>query len=122
MLDTVSFQGMADIPVTFQHTGLVRGQDEGKIVKLTAVKTVGLCADDDIRWLGKVVAIDKDGVHCSVELTGILSVTYSGSLGASQVMQLVADASGGLKLDETNGLYYQVVDVNTDDGVLWIVR
>lgn len=111
-INNVSFRGIKNDP-TFLATGIEKGRDEWKPVKVSENKTVSLCsADEDFR--GVVDTVDYDGGACGVKEYGYVTVTYSETapeLGES--VGLVADGLGGVKASEHSKKKYPVVDVDT---------
>lgn len=85
------------------------GTDENKPVKVTAAKTVTLCAANDL-FDGIVISIGK-GV-CTVQVTGFVTVTYSSTAPGIGRIKLEADGSGGVRVDAVNGREYLVTDVD----------
>lgn len=74
--------------VTFK-SALTRGTDEGKPVKVSADKTVALCANND-NFMGIVKTIEQASDKAAgVQITGLVEVGYSGSA------PVVNDANGG---------------------------
>ncbi|MFB0517034.1 MAG: hypothetical protein ACETWG_10605 [Candidatus Neomarinimicrobiota bacterium] len=110
---SISFRGIRD-KATFTASNLTFGTDEGKVCKATANKTVGLCSDGD-RFHGVIETIERDNAYCVVRKTGYVTLAYTGSDPSAGIVKFSADASGGVKVDNTNGIEYLVVDVDTTD-------
>ena len=108
---SISFTGIRD-RATFKASSLTFGSDEGKVCKVTANQTVGLCADSD-KFHGVIETIERDNAYCVVRKTGYCQLDYSGAAPSAGIVKLAADASGGVKVDATNGSEYLVVDVDT---------
>jgi|GEM_PF-1273674 len=113
-INDVSFEGIKDDPSCLV-SGLTRGTDEGKPVKISDKKTVVLCSAED-PFRGIVETIDYDNQVCGVKEYGYVTLPYSGdapSVGES--VELVANGSGGVKVPATadTGKKYPVVDVDT---------
>lgn len=90
-----SYLGLAQMVVlTFLHSGLVKGTDEGKPVKISANGTVALCADGD-KPAGFISAIEPDAV--SVKMDGCFELVYSGSDPALGSNLFLADGTGKVK-------------------------
>lgn len=112
--NTVSFDGIMNDP-SFLTDGLTFGTDEGKVVKISAAKTVSLCSAEDV-FRGVVETIDRDNEVCGVKEAGYVTLGYSGSnpeVGESK--ELVADGNGGVKVPASSdtGKKYTIVDVDT---------
>ncbi len=108
---SISFSGIRD-KATFIASSLTFGTDEGKVCKVTADQTVGLCADGD-RFHGVLETIERDNAYCVVRKTGYVTLSYSGTDPSAGIVKLSADASGGVKVDAATGIEYLVVDVDT---------
>jgi len=108
---SISFNGIRD-KATFIASSLTYGTDEGKVCKVTANQTVGLCSDDD-RFNGVIETIERDDAVCVVRKTGYCTLVYTGTDPAAGIVKFSADTAGGIKLDNTNGFEYLVVDVDT---------
>ena len=108
---STSFSGIRDL-ATFIASSLVYGTDEGKVCKVTANQTVGLCADDD-KFHGMIETIERDNAYCVIRKTGYTTLAYTSTDPTVGLVKLSADASGGVKVDATNGAEYLVVDVDT---------
>lgn len=101
----ISFEGIGEVMATFAaKSGLVGGQ----VCKVTAGGEVGGCAAGE-RICGMAVAVD-DGLAV-VQVGGFAQVPYSGAVGTGWV-KLVADGTGGVKVDAANGCEYLVADVD----------
>ena len=107
---SISFSGIRD-KATMVASSLTFGTDEGKVCKVTANQTVGLCADND-RFHGVIETIERDNAYCVVAKTGYVTLDYTGADPSAGIVKLEADASGGVKVDATNGIEYLVVDVD----------
>ncbi len=108
---SISFNGIRD-KATFTASSLTYGTDEGKVCEVTANQTVGLCANDD-RFHGVIETIERDDAVCVVRKTGYYTLDYTGTDPAAGIVKFSADCAGGIKLDNTNGSEYLVVDVDT---------
>ena len=111
---SISFSGIRD-QATFTASSLTFDTDEGKVCKVTANQTVGLCSDGD-RFHGVIETIERDNAYCVVRKTGYVTLDYSGTDPTAGIVKLSADASGGVKVDATNGIEYLVVDVDTTNN------
>ncbi|HOW82432.1 MAG TPA: hypothetical protein PK573_07730 [Spirochaetota bacterium] len=115
----VSFEGIKD-SATFLLSGITRGTDEGKVVKLSAAKTVSLCAAEN-KFFGVIKTIEPGNQIGGVEEAGYQRVPYSGAApSVGQEVELVANGTGGVKTPATSGtgLLYRVVEVDTSTGTL----
>ncbi len=101
---TVSFQGFNQSVATFAGT-----VQAGKVVKVNAPGAVVACPGDGV-FCG--VAGGGSGGYLSVQLTGYVSLPYSGTAPVVGYGKLVADAAGGVKTG-TGGREYLIVDVDT---------
>ena len=108
---SISFSGIRD-KATFVASSLTFGTDEGKVCKITANQTAGLCSDGD-RFHGMIETIERDNAYCVVRKTGYVILAYTGSDPSAGIVKLSADSSGGVKVDNTAGIEYLVVDVDT---------
>ena len=108
---SISFRGIRE-QATFKASSLTFDTDEGKACKVTANQTVGLCSDGD-RFHGVIETIERDNSYCVARQTGYVTLDYSGSDPSAGIVKLSADANGGVKVDDTNGIEYLVVDVET---------
>lgn len=107
---SISFNGIRD-KATFTASSLTYGTDEGKVCKVTANQTVGLCADGN-QFHGVIETIERDNAICVVRKTGYSTLDYTGADPGAGIVKFLADASGGIKVDAT-GQEYLVVDVDT---------
>lgn len=104
--------------VTFLAASGLTKDNEGQVGKLSAAQTIGPCDAEDIFYgvmgvveeLTGVLGLARDGFH---------EVPYTGTVAAGRV-ELVADGDGGVKPPTTagKGVYYNVVEVNSTDGLL----
>ena len=108
---SISFSGIRD-KATFVASNLTFGTDEGKVCKVTANQTVSLCSDGD-RFHGMIETIERDNAYCVVRKTGYVTLAYTGSDPTAGIVKLSADGSGGVKVDNTEGIEYLTVVVDT---------
>ncbi len=114
---TNDFTGIDNNGTFALAAGIVRGTDEGKVVKVTANKTMALCAAED-KFYGVLETIDQDNAFGMVEERKYKTLPYTGTApGRGPDVELVANATGGVKIPATagTGLKYKVVEVNTTD-------
>jgi hypothetical protein len=117
---TVGFDGVDNRP-TFL-SALTRGTDEGKVVKVSANKTVALCSAEN-RFIGVVETIAPGTKDAVVAVGGFKTVAYSGTAPSAGYVELVANGSGGVKTPTTagTGIYYWIVDVDTTNTKLTLL-
>ncbi len=114
------FVGVDDNGTWKLTAGIARGTDEGKLVKVSAEKTVDLCSAEDI-FLGKLITIEKGDEYGVVQEKGYQTISYSGTAPTpGNNVELVADANGGVKIPAAadTGRFYVVASVDTVNGVL----
>ncbi len=109
----VQFTGIEKNP-TLWASGLTRGQDEGKPVKVSANGTVALASGEE-RFFGVVLSVSEDHQVAVVQTHGFVTVPYTGAAPALGYTELVADGTGGVKVPTTagTGIPYWVVAVDT---------
>lgn len=106
----VSFNGIGDRLVTFINDS-TNAAKKGEVVKVSAAGTVSKCSSGD-GFDG--VAAFVDGGYAGVHLRGFVTVGYSGDTAPSVGHNLlVADGSGGVKVDSTDGKDYLAVAADT---------
>jgi len=111
---TVSFRNIDANGISFL-SALTRGTDEGKVVKVSANGTVGLCSATD-NFIGVVKTIDPSDKLAVVQSEGFVTLDYTGSAPSLGFVALEADGTGGVQIVATPALgdtYYWVVDVDT---------
>jgi hypothetical protein len=103
--------------VPFIQTTLIQNTDEGKPVKVSANKTVILCADGDA-FHGFVRVIEDGG--CSVQINRFVTVSYSGFDFTFGMLPILAAASGKVKWDGTaaQGTITQTVGLPTAEDTI----
>ena len=87
---SISYEGIGAWCATFAAG---TGAEEGKVVKVSANGTVSKCAAND-GFCGVVAAMGRDGKACSVQLSGLVRVPYSGALYSDARGQ---DHEGGIQ-------------------------
>jgi hypothetical protein len=95
--------------VSFLQTTLVKNTDENKPVKVSAALTVALPSANDL--IDGVVLVIEDGL-CSVQMTGFVTLLYSGSAPTVGRTKLESDGAGMVRVDAVNGREYLVTDVD----------
>ena len=109
-------KGIGEKTVVTMASGLTRGTDEGKPVKISASNTVALAGDNEL-FHGIVKTIEKDG-KCGVALDGVQTVPYSGTAPGLGLIKLEADGAGNVKVDATNGREHVVLAVDTTNTLV----
>ena len=107
----VSFNGFNSTALTF------RCADEiAKLypVKITDDATVAPCNSGD-QFIG--FCLDSDKENATVQMSGYVKTTYSGTVPVLGRAKLVADASGGVKTN-TSGVECIVLAVNSTDSTV----
>lgn len=92
-----SFEGIGQWTATF---GCHNDVAEGQMVKVSGNGEVTICGDGD-NFCGMAAVVGRDGLACSVALSGMVTVPYSGSAPALGWSNLSADSNGGVKADES---------------------
>ncbi|QEK12725.1 hypothetical protein FQB35_10495 [Crassaminicella thermophila] len=120
MIDTnmIGFDGIGAEYATFASN--LDPTSEGKVVKVSASKTVALAAADDV-FHGKAVKVEKDGA-VTTQFKGYVECVYSGVTDPTiGYTKLSADADGGVKVDATNGREYLVLFVDTTNKIVGFI-
>ena len=106
---SVSYEGIGAWHATFEAG---TGAEEGKVVKVSANGTVSKCAAND-GFCGVVAAMGRDGKACSVQLGGLVTVTYSGDNAPTVGWNtLAADGNGGVSVVTSGGRSYLAVETD----------
>lgn len=116
----VSFSGIKDHPSYKLASGIARGTDEGKVVKVSAAKTVSLCSAED-KFCGVLETIELGNAIGCVSEYGYKTLSYSGTApSVGEEVELVANATGGVKVPATTGTgkKYRVVNVDTTNTLV----
>lgn len=111
----VSYEGIGQWAATFA-CGKVSA---GHVAKVSGNGTVAECAAND-PFDGVVVAMGRDKAACSVAMSGMQTVGYSGTAPAAGWNELKADGNGGVAV-VTGGKSYLAVDVDTTAKTVTIV-
>lgn len=110
-----SFSGFGENAATFSAgTDVVAGAP----VKMTANATVGTCADGD-DFCG--VALNVRCGYAAVQLSGYVSLPYSGTAPSVGWQNLKAAAGGKIQTASTGGRSLLVVDVDTAAGTCGVI-
>ncbi len=115
----VDFRGIANSgAVTFLAADGLTKENVGDVGKLSAAGTIGACDAEDI-FYGVIDVVEEANGILGLERHGFKEVSYTGAITAGR-QELVADGAGGVKAPGTagTGQYYQVVAVNSTDGLL----
>ena len=110
---SISFEGVGQVCATFLGGSLT----EGQVVKMTGNGTVGACEADDL-FCGVALCCKDDA--CTVQVSGLVSVSYSGTAPTVGWTQLAADGKGGVK-SASGGRTCLVADVNTTAKIMTIM-
>lgn len=102
----VGFSGVKDNPTVKLATGITRGTDEGKVVKISANKTVALCEANE-KFDGVLKTIDRDGIGV-MSMSGFHGLPYTGSAPSPGRRKLAANGSGGVKVPASGVTAYLV--------------
>lgn len=111
----VSYEGIGQWAATFACGSVTVGQ----VVKVSDNATVAACADGD-GFDGIVVAMGRDKAACSVAMSGMQTVPYTGTAPVAGWNTLTADGNGGVKT-AGSGRSYLAVDVDTTAKTVTIV-
>ncbi|MBQ2774712.1 MAG: hypothetical protein IJF40_02320 [Clostridia bacterium] len=103
---SISVNGFGENVLTFKAAG---GLTSGVPVKVSANDTVAACAASNI-FCG--VAVEVSGGYAGVQLTGFVTLPYTGTAPTVGLTALSANGNGGVKAD-SNGNKYLVTNVNT---------
>lgn len=112
MSNKISFEGIGEVVATF---ACGEGVSAGQVVKVTEDGTVGACSASE-KFCG--VALSAENGYAAVQLGGLVKVPTSGGSITAGWCKLSADGSGGVKKDDSAGVEYLVVRVETDAAVI----
>lgn len=116
---SISYKAIGDISVSFL-SALTKGTDEGKVVKISDDKTVSLCSQTD-QFHGVVKVIDAADSLATVQVSGFVTVPYTGDAPSAGLATLEADDAGGVQIVASPALgdrFYLIVDVDTTNGLV----
>ena len=102
----ISYEGIGQWAATFENDGAAAGQ----MVKVSGSAKAAPCEDGDA-FAGMALSVSRDEAACSVALSGIVTVAYSGTAPALGYAGLSANGSGGVKADPS-GRQYLVIQRN----------
>ena len=110
LFDKIDYEGIGnDVRVTLKHSTLTKGTDELKPVKISDDDTVAKPSDND-DFHGVVESIEKK--FCTVQLTGFVSLTYSGTAPSLGYQGLRSAGSGKVEVN-ANSQKRLVVNVDS---------
>jgi hypothetical protein len=114
----IDFSGIGVAVITLLSAVGLLPADEGKVGKLTASDTIGLCDAEDV-FYGVIDKVDQSGVS-AVQRKGFKEVAFSGAAPAAGYVELVADGLGGVKAPAVagTGRMCDVVRVDAAGGTL----
>ncbi len=95
--------------ITLKHSSLTKA-DEGKPVKVTSSNTVALASDGDLIF-GVVQTVESN--VATILVSGVTTLTYTGTAPSLNYASLVANATSGVKVDSSNQKRYRVLAVDT---------
>lgn len=111
---SISYGGIGHFSVTFPNSS----GTAGKPCRLDSYGKVVSCLSGD-KFIGIVERVQED--YCGVQIGGFVELPYSGTKPSAGYVKLVANGSGGVKLDDTNGIGYWVVKVNSTTSKLTVI-
>ncbi len=111
---SISYGGIGHFSVTFPNSSGIAGMpccldSNGKVVP---------CANGD-NFIGIVERV-QDG-YCGVQIGGFAELPYSGTKPSPGYVKLCANGTGGVKADDTNGIGYWVVQVDSTTSKLTVI-
>lgn len=112
---SIKFNGLMNEVVTFKTATAITN---GYPVKVSANDTVAAASNGNV-FCG--VAVNRSGGLQSVQLKGYVELPYTSTAPTVGYSLLVANGSGGVKVDATNGRAYLVVKVDTANGKVGII-
>jgi hypothetical protein len=102
-------------------SALVKGTDEGKVVKVSANKTAALCTAED-NFCGVVRQIADGDKLATVQIKGMVTVTYTSTAPTVGTRaRLVGDGSGVKLKNAAEALgdkYYDIYDVDATNTLV----
>lgn len=112
---SISFGGIGEMCVTFMAETSVK---KGNPVKMSTDNTVTVCADGD-RMIGVAVDVSDDG-YATVQLSGYVTVGYTGTAPTVGFTALAANGDGGVKVLSSGGEFL-VLNVDTATNSVGII-
>jgi len=113
----ISFNGIGNRPTVNLASGFTRGEDEGKVVKVSDNGTVALCEDGE-KFDGVIATIEKGNAIGVVALANFQGLAYSGSAPGLGRVILVGNGDGGVKLPSAGVRAYLVSGVIETNNAL----
>ena len=111
-MSQISYEDIGAVTATFAVSGEVKG---GQVVKVSASRTVAPCTAGD-KFCG--VALSAEDGYAAVQLGGLVKVAATGEDIQAGWVKLSADSAGGVKKNDSAGVEYLVVRVETDGAVV----
>lgn len=109
---TYSYEGIGQWAASFAATGA----EEGAVVRPCANGSMTGCAAGE-PFCGVVLYRRPNDAGCTVQLSGLAAVRYSGAAPTAGLNGLSADGSGGVKAD-ASGTKYWVMAVDETAGTV----
>ncbi len=111
---SISYGGIGHFSVTFPNASAVAGAP----CRLDANGKAVNCAGGD-KFIGIAERVQEG--YCGVQIGGFVELPYTGTKPGVGYVKLSANGSGGVKLDDTNGIGYWVVQVNSTTSKLTVI-
>lgn len=112
----VDFRGIGKNVVTMHSAAGLVVADEGKVCKVSAEKTIGLCAAEN-PFFGLIDKVDLGGGVTAVQNKGFAEVAYTGA-PALGLQELVANGAGGVKPPALGVQAFKVTGVVGDNNAI----
>lgn len=109
----VSFGGIGETIATFYNRPL-NGAVGGDAVKITASGEIGPCGEGE-RFMGVVVAADEE--YAAVQIQGVVTAPYEGTIPALGYGKLAAAGNGAVKT-VMDGAEYLVIEADATAGTV----
>ena len=113
---SISFGGVGELCVTFKAAASVT---RGCPVKMSANDTVAACSNGD-RMMGVAIDVKEDG-YCTVQVSGVVAMKYTGSAPTVGYAVLGANGSGGVKAVSSGGSEFLVLNVDSASGTVGFI-
>ncbi len=113
-MNNISFEGIGEVVATFACGEEVKA---GQVVKLTENGTVGPCTDGE-PFCG--VALSAQDGHAAVQLKGLITLPVTAGSITPGWVKLSADASGGVKQNDSTGMQYLVVAADSSSVTAYL--
>ena len=113
---SISFNGFNESTLTFKAASGFTSS--GIPVKMSANSTVAACAEGN-SFIG--VSKSVDGGLAAVQVSGAVTVGYSGTAPTAGYNTLAADGNGKVLVASTGGREYLVVDVKTASSLVTFI-